>query len=566
VALTLKEFLETLDDSISEEESLAKYRNYKAEFERRHREKFFQAHCGEEWFRELYYPAAAARARAEAGRAVQRRSRAFWEHRAGLEGLRLEEGREAELVGLLDSLVATLEAEEEAEKRTSKEVPIGARLEVEVHEEEVYEGKELLDSEGNMMDKPAGVEGSPVTVEESNVNPAVEVARPDAHLTASLFLRRVPPSVTRAEVVAVCGAPFPGFLRVGLAPARPQDGFHRKAWVTFTRDTKIKQICLALSGTVLGGVKLSPVFNKDLSRRLLPASELAGHAAVLSRDLRAAAGLAATLDSRLGVLPGVTGLLAAATRWLEDPEAVTLEELPKDDDNEVLVGVLDKVLFYLRVVHSVDWYRATHHPLEDRMPHRLGLLTIRTAASSPVSATADQLRSHLAATGAALETLGADRPLLGPEAVAALGARQEEPEVERFVGANVEQLGADRWLCTLSGKKFKAEEFARKHVVNKFGARVQKVRRQVRFFNAFLADPERPALPERPKGEKPKEEEVSRPLEARGEEAGRRAFGRPGGWAGQGAGPALPPRPIVDYSDMQDMLLLEPHIHVPCPW
>ena len=41
--------------------------------------------------------------------------------------------------------------------------------------------------------------------------------------------------------------------------------------------------------------------------------------------------------------------------------------------------------------------------------------------------------------------------------------------------------------------------------VNKFGGRVQEVRLQVRFFNAFLADSERPSLPERPKDLKPKE-------------------------------------------------------------
>ena len=33
--------------------------------------------------------------------------------------------------------------------------------------------------------------------------------------------------------------------------------------------------------------------------------------------------------------------------------------------------------------------------------------------------------------------------------------KNEEDEVEKFVQANTQELGKDKWLCPLSGKKFK---------------------------------------------------------------------------------------------------------------
>lgn len=45
------------------------------------------------------------------------------------------------------------------------------------------------------------------------------------------------------------------------------------------------------------------------------------------------------------------------------------------DDN--LVSVLDKIILYLRVVHSVDYYNHCEYPNEDEMPNRCGILHAR---------------------------------------------------------------------------------------------------------------------------------------------------------------------------------------------
>jgi len=55
------------------------------------------------------------------------------------------------------------------------------------------------------------------------------------------------------------------------------------------------------------------------------------------------------------------------------------------DRDETLLTVLDKLLFYLRVVHSVDYYNHCEYPNEDEMPNRCGIMHARgTPPSSKV--------------------------------------------------------------------------------------------------------------------------------------------------------------------------------------
>ena len=44
---------------------------------------------------------------------------------------------------------------------------------------------------------------------------------------------------------------------------------------------------------------------------------------------------------------------------------------------------------------------------------------------------------------------------------------------------NTQQLSESKYLCPLSGKKFKAAEFVRKHIFNKHGDKIDDVRLEV---------------------------------------------------------------------------------------
>lgn len=47
------------------------------------------------------------------------------------------------------------------------------------------------------------------------------------------------------------------------------------------------------------------------------------------------------------------------------------------------------------------------------------------------------------------------RESLSEEEAQKMGKKDPEQEVENFVTANTQELGKDKWLCPLSGKKFK---------------------------------------------------------------------------------------------------------------
>ena len=58
------------------------------------------------------------------------------------------------------------------------------------------------------------------------------------------------------------------------------------------------------------------------------------------------------------------------------------EEKPEVDlsCDSSLMRVLDRLILYLRVVHSVDYYNGTDYPYEDEMPNRCGIIHVRGAA------------------------------------------------------------------------------------------------------------------------------------------------------------------------------------------
>ncbi|XP_075441248.1 serrate RNA effector molecule homolog, partial [Ascaphus truei] len=157
--------------------------------------------------------------------------------------------------------------------------------------------------------------------------------------------------------------------------------------------------------------------------------------------------------------------------------------------------VLDKLLLYLRIVHSVDYYNNCEYPCEDEMPARCGMFHVRgplppnRVSHGEVSEWQKTFEEKLLPLFSVRETLSED------EAVK-MGKKDPEQEVEKFVTANTQEQGKEKWLCPLSGKKFKGPEFVRKHIFNKHGEKIEEVKKEVVFFNNFLMDSKRPALPE----------------------------------------------------------------------
>jgi len=214
--------------------------------------------------------------------------------------------------------------------------------------------------------------------------------------------------------------------------------------------------------------------------------------------------------------------------------------------------VLDRLLCYLRFVHSLDYYNHSEYPYEDEMPNRLGIIHAR--GMPPTSkVNTSELQEYNRSFEQKISTFLQPNVLLNDDECKVFGMKDDETETEKFITANTQELGKEKWLCPLSGKKFKGPEFVRKHILNKHGDKLEEVKQEVIFFNNYLRDPKRPQSPEAaarqqqqqqerqsgPPRREPMPERDYPPPPPYGPYGGYGMMGGPGGYGGYGG----PPRP-----------------------
>merc|ERR1711963_1199276 len=233
------------------------------------------------------------------------------------------------------------------------------------------------------------------------------------HKVTSIFLRNLSPTITKQEVEAMCKR-YPGFLRAAIADPQPERRWFRRGWITFERDVKIKEICYSLNNIRLRDFELGPIVNRDLSRRIRTVNGITVDRKVVRNNIKLAAKVITNLDKKwelwqkpqatpqdadkaqasidMGIISNNPILNNITDYLIEEASAEEEELLGKNNDledgeegedgnkivrDEELVTVLDKLLFYLRIVHSVDFYSCSEYPHEDEMPNRCGIMHAR---------------------------------------------------------------------------------------------------------------------------------------------------------------------------------------------
>ncbi|CAH0546059.1 unnamed protein product [Brassicogethes aeneus] len=411
------------------------------------------------------------------------------------------------------------------------------------------------------------------------------------HKTTSIFLRNLSPTITKQEVEAMC-ARYEGFLRVALADPQPDRRWLRRGWVTFKREANIKEICWNLNNIRLRECELGAIVNRDLSRRIRPVNGISAHKNVVRSDIRISAKVTLHLDNKNGlwleedkkekqqptfglvsnnpVLHNITDYLIEEASAEEEellgiePSSENLDSTSTVERDESLIAVLDKILLYLRIVHSVDYYNHCEYPNEDEMPNRCGILHARgppPASKTDVTqftgaAVESKMAAFLPEKAASAESTSNEAKLV------ALSLKDVDAEVDKFVQANTRELAKDKWLCPLSGKKFKGPDFVRKHIFNKHGEKIEEVKKEVEFFNSYLKDPKRPMLVEAPAPKREEPPAYSHPNYGGGGSYGGGGYGRPPPYYNQGfaqrsrgypqrtRGNPGDFRPIIHYRDL----------------
>ncbi|KAK6011290.1 Arsenite-resistance protein 2, partial [Ostertagia ostertagi] len=199
------------------------------------------------------------------------------------------------------------------------------------------------------------------------------------------------------------------------------------------------------------------------------------------------------------------------------PAATSDEKIPFVRD-ETLLHALDLLILYLRMVHSIDFYGHIEYPNEDAMPNRCGMLHVRGVLPTQFGSSEDGTKlvstkfntEFINGFNHRLESGLMQASYVTPDEMEKMGKKDGDKEVEAFIQANTVELAQDKWLCPLSGKKFKGPDFIRKHLTSKHDEKLREVREEATFYNNYLADPNRPANVEVKPGPAPPREEERR--------------------------------------------------------
>uniref|UniRef100_A0A7I5E8U6 Serrate RNA effector molecule homolog n=1 Tax=Haemonchus contortus TaxID=6289 RepID=A0A7I5E8U6_HAECO len=607
--LTFKKFLMTQEDDISDSAALAAYNEYKQEYKRKELQRFFDAHKTEEWFRHKYHPEESAAIRDAHMADIKKRLEIFNDMKAKgcFDDFTLDLEHAREIIRTMDTLVVRLEG--------------GSEEDVEALKNEKIEDDSLFDLGEKKSDEDTSADKDEARGSESEANEEGREKRKKTllHKTSSVFMRNVPATVKIADLEAICSR-SPGFLRIALSEPHADRSFSRRAWATYKRDVNIKEICWTLNQTKLNdSTDLSVILNRDLTRRIRGISGVTSHKDVAQNDIKQAAKLVALMDKRIGLFcedepkeerdkdiftgvdlvatsknpllrqvrpvlrecdepsPEEEEMLGISRCTPSTPAATADEKIPFVRD-ETLLHALDLLILYLRMVHSIDFYGHIEYPNEDAMPNRCGMLHVRGVLPTQFGSAEDGTK--LVSTKFNTEFInGFNHRLEGglmqasyvtPDEMEKMGKKDGDKEVEAFIQANTVELSQDKWLCPLSGKKFKGPDFIRKHLTSKHEEKLREVREEAAFYNNYLADPNRPVNVEvKPAPAPPREEERRedryRDRNERSDRGGDRSYTssadrRNRGYAGFGSGgpvrdrgPRFTPestRPLTSYRDL----------------
>lgn len=196
------------------------------------------------------------------------------------------------------------------------------------------------------------------------------------------------------------------------------------------------------------------------------------------------------------------------------------------------------------------------------MPNRCGIIHAR-GPQPQNKITANDIQEYIKNFETKMSQFLAGNAEVPEDELKKLGAKDIDAEVEKFISANSQELSKDKWLCPLSGKKFKGPDYIRKHIMSKHAEKVEEVKKEVEYFNNYLKDSKRPQLPEHP-GNAKKEGVNTSPMYGRQPHFGGSPMpyqgyygGGPmmmprgrGGFSRGGGRMEVPHRPLIHYRDL----------------
>lgn len=350
-------------------------------------------------------------------------------------------------------------------------------------------------------------------------SPASPEAPRALHLTKSAYIRHIAPNVSSADILEVCKQ-FPGYLRMALDGPDFEKNYELRGWVTFTADANIREVISQLCS--IKNSQLTCMANRDLTRRVkqLGQDVFPYSKEVVRADIELATQLIQYLDnkhelytedSNNPLLKETQDALANITSSVNDGSTKQRSKEEDEDDDEEeeegsvhddsdewsdefdnLFQINDNLLWYLRIVHSVDYYSGNMVNQEHQMPHRCGIITARPPKPDIIASQPEEVMAYLESAKKKITPLMEETKLISDDEANELGKKDVDSEIEKFIADNTKEISKEKFLCPLSGKKFRGPEFVRKHIFNKHAGKLEEVKQDVEFFHNYLYDPARP--------------------------------------------------------------------------
>ena len=216
------------------------------------------------------------------------------------------EDNEVALETIENKPASELEAEEEVADKLLESVEKSEEVKenntsLEEENKQQEDNKKDAEAETKTEEQSKEQEDQPETIDLDKVK---DGPQPRAlHRTSSIFLRNLAPSITKAEIEAICQK-FDGYLRVAIADPLVERRWYRRGWVTFKRDVNIKEICWNLNNTRLRDCEMGAIVNRDLSRRVRPVNGMTAHKTIVRADIKLCAKIAMNLDEKFKLWVG----------------------------------------------------------------------------------------------------------------------------------------------------------------------------------------------------------------------------------------------------------------------
>lgn len=441
--MSFKDFILTQHNDINEQEALARYSDYKTDFFRQQIDKFFKEHQEEEWFRNKYRPTEIKKFE-EANKELKSKRRELYSQlieKQPIDSFSIDYQHNEPLSQFLENFSLLLE---------------GATIE------------ELENGEARKK-----------------------------YAVSSIFIPNVHPSIDKVMIEEYAST-HPGFLRVAMSEAQPDRGFKRRAWITYKQmdQDSLRKLCWEYNAHKFNGQETKAIVNKEMNNRVRYTQFWFCHAKAAKADLKNVARLLTHFEGEdCSLLDSIKEYLIEEVNEEEQVLGINEQNVaPFEFTHEPeIMKALDKVVMYLRVVHSYDYYASTEYIGEDDMPQKVGIMFARpTPPSIYGDSPQDLLRDFIVAQKARIDHF-IEKPTLSETEQKQLGKRNSDEEVENFIYQHtVEKKAGVKYICKLTKKKFTAPEYVRKHIFTRCGDKLDEVRTEVEFFNNYIADPKRP--------------------------------------------------------------------------